>query len=243
MNKDFTSASGEIVSVLKNLSLATKEGEFTCILGASGSGKTTLLNIISGLETYTGEIVFRERGKPVSRADTRLGRVFQEHRLLPWATIYDNIQLVLDGKARDTESADEKTRKYLEMVDLWDVRHYYPNQLSGGMQQRVALARAFAIEPGLLLMDEPFNSLDDSLAKRLGADLLRLWESSGKSIIFVTHSILEALFLGDKLLLLDKNTGSFSSEWNNPLPRPRDYGSPELYQLYLQLMSEMELVV
>jgi NitT/TauT family transport system ATP-binding protein len=240
LNKDFTSADGKTVSVLKNLSLTTKEGDFICILGASGSGKTTLLNIISGLESYTGKLGFREQDKPVSRSDVRLGRVFQEHRLLPWATIFENIQLVLQGRAADKEFTNEKIRKYLELVDLWDVKHYYPSQLSGGMQQRVALARAFAIEPGLLLMDEPFNSLDNSLAKRLSADLLRLWENSGKTIIFVTHSILEALFLSDKLLVLDKNTGAFSNEWDNPLPRPRDYRSPELYQLYLKLMTEMD---
>lgn len=198
------------------------------------------MNIISGLESYTGKVGFRERDKPVSRADVRLGRVFQEHRLLPWATIFENIQLVLHGKATDKAPEPEKIRKYLELVGLWDVRHYYPYQLSGGMQQRVALARAFVIEPGLLLMDEPFNSLDNSLAKRLSADLLKLWENSGKTIIFVTHSILEALFLSDRLLLLDKTTGSFSNQWDNPLPRPRDYRSPELYQLYLKLMTEMD---
>ena len=163
MNKEFTSTDGKAIAVLNNLSLTTKEGDFICILGASGSGKTTLLNIISGLESYTGKLEFRERDKPVSRSDVRLGRVFQEHRLLPWATIFENIQLVLHGTATDKELEPEKIRKYLELVGLWDVKHYYPNQLSGGMQQRALIATAIAGRPKLLIADEPTTALDPTV--------------------------------------------------------------------------------
>jgi len=240
VSKQFEGVNGETVTVLQDLSLSTTAGEFICILGASGSGKTTLLNIISGLEEYTGQVIFRDRDKSLLPSEVKLGRVFQEPRLLPWANVYENIKLVLPDNSRQEDLVKHKIEEYLGLVGLWDFKDYYPNQLSGGMQQRVALARAFAIEPGLLVMDEPFNSLDESMAQKLSSDLLRLWKYHGKTIIYVTHNILEALFLGDRLLFIDGSTGTFSKEWDNPLPRPRNYYDPDLYQLYLQLREEMD---
>ncbi len=227
--------------MLQNLSLAVAEGEFVCLLGPSGSGKTTLLNIISGLEKdYAGEVRLRLQNGANQDANMRIGKVFQEPRLLPWKTVYENIKLVLPGSQSAPQVVEKKIKEFLEMMNLWEFRQYYPGQLSGGMRQRVALIRAFIIDPELLLMDEPFTSLDEQLKSKLSEELVKLWKISKKTILFVTHNVLEALSLGDRVLFLSEEQGKFTQEWKIDLPRPRSIRDPVFYQTYLQILDELE---
>lgn len=240
VSKVFHRDGQEALAVLQNLSMRIEEGEFVCILGPSGAGKTTLLNIISGLEKdYSGRIHYHRQDNEIIASHLVIGEVFQEPRLLPWKNVYDNIQLVLLDKSWQSQRIEEEIQAFLKMMNLWEFRHYYPGQLSGGMQQRVALIRAFIIKPQLLLMDEPFSNLDEQLKQRLSEELLKLWKLSKKTILFVTHNILEALALGDRVLYLN-GTAGFIREWKLDLPRPRSIRKQRFYQIYLQVIDELE---
>jgi len=241
ITKSFQTTEKKELLVLKNLSLQVQEGEFVCLLGPSGSGKTTLLNIISGLEKdYSGVVNYSDHQSVKSLSNILVGAVFQEPRLLPWKSVYDNIKLVLLDREEDKNKTDGKIQEFLESVDLWEFRDYYPGQLSGGMQQRVALVRAFIINPELLLMDEPFSSLDDQLKYKLSEELIKLWKISKKTILFVTHNVIEALSLGDRVLFLSGNEGKFTREWKMELPRPRSIRDKNFYQTYLNVLDELE---
>ncbi len=184
---------GEI-QVLYDLNFSLGENEILCILGPSGCGKTTILNLISGIiRPDAGSVRFSCEGKT--------GYVFQEPRLLPWKTVYDNIAFVLKHWMSQDE-LDKTVKGYIEMMELNQFKDAYPRQLSGGMKQRVSLARAFAYNPDLLLMDEPFKSLDLTLRFSLIKLLLKLWRSQPKSIVFVTHEVSEAILLGDRVCVL-----------------------------------------
>jgi len=181
-------------TVLKDIRLSLGAGEFVAIFGPSGCGKTTLLNIVAGLDKdFTGSVALNAGGpRP------RVGYVFQTARLLPWMTVEDNIRLVLPSRT----GADEKIAKVLRDVDLEDVRNVYPNRLSVGMSRRVALARAFVVAPDILLMDEPFVSLDEATATRLRGLLLGLWSQRPTHVLFVTHDLSEAILLADRIVFL-----------------------------------------
>jgi|LGVF01.1.fsa_nt_gb NitT/TauT family transport system ATP-binding protein len=176
------------VKVLENISLKIKKKEIVCILGASGCGKSTLLNIIAGL-------IDPSEGEIESYAN-RIGYVFQEDRLLPWKTVYENIKIV------ETKTDDKKIYKLIADIGLEGFENSYPNELSGGMRQRCSIARTFNYQSELLLMDEPFKSLDYSLRAKLMRQLINVWEKTSNSIIFVTHEIDEALILGDRIIVL-----------------------------------------
>src|SRR5437867_9759768 len=192
------------IPVLDRVSFQAAEGEFVCLLGPNGCGKTTLLRIVGGLEPPTsGEV--RLDGRPVlygGSSNFHVGVVFQEDRLLPWMTLDDNVALVLKALGRDGQSRRETARRYLRFVGLQGFEGYYPNRVSGGMRQRAAIARALALEPGLLLMDEPFGALDAQNRRIMQTEVKRIWAETGKTIVFVTHSIEEAVGVGTTLVML-----------------------------------------
>ncbi len=190
--------------VIDHLDLKVAEGEFVCLLGPNGCGKTTLLRIISGLEPPSSGQVLVDGHNLSSEGhnDHRVAVVFQEPRLLPWRSIQDNIALCLKPLNVDRKEARERCLRYLRLVGLEGFEHYYPNKLSGGMQQRASIARALAVEPEILLMDEPFSALDAQNRRIMQDEILKIWRETGKTILFITHSISEALRLGTRVILL-----------------------------------------
>jgi len=220
--KDKYYANSDLV-VLKEIQFSVKPGEFVAIIGPSGSGKTTLLNMISGLEEATEQTLLCN-SKPLNGGKAfPLGYVFQQPRLMPWLTVNENIQLVLPT----TQETIIKT--LLAQVGLAGKGDYYPKQLSGGMQRRVAIARAFAVNPELILLDEPFNSLDAPTAATLRLLLADLCKSRGSTVVFVTHDLSEAINLADRIIFMSHSPSSIIHQTTVDLPKPRtESGSNEL---------------
>jgi NitT/TauT family transport system ATP-binding protein len=191
--------------------------EFVCVLGPSGSGKSTLLMILAGLiPPSSGEVSFEEKKQP------RIGFVFQQANLMPWRTVQENITLPLEVEKVPAEIALQKAHELIELVGLDGFETSLPRELSGGMAQRVALARALAHDPDILLLDEPFGSLDALTRERMWTELSRIWQARQKTVIMVTHSISEALFLADRVLVLTARPGKIKLDLAVDLPRPRD---------------------
>lgn len=230
--------------VLHDLSLVVRKGEFVCILGPSGCGKSTLLSTLSGLmEPLEGTI--RIDGRDLYRDEKergehpRLGYVFQDHRLLPWRTVAQNISLVLKAAGvRDSEH-EEVIRHYLSMLHIEQFYDSWPLNLSGGQRQRVSIARALAVDPLYVLMDEPFSTLDEVTARTMRQELLEVWSESGKTIIFVTHSIREAVFLADRIFGLTTNPGRLYRTIDVDIPRIRSYEDLELAQLEAEIIADL----
>ncbi|HEY5762660.1 MAG TPA: ABC transporter ATP-binding protein [Rhodocyclaceae bacterium] len=230
--KAYADRGGRRHVALRGLSLNVTPGEFVCLVGPSGSGKSTLLNLIGGLDTQMNGSV-RIAGEPPGAG---VGFMFQEPRLMPWLTVLDNVRLVLDERL-EAPAADARARELLAAMELDDVLDAYPSTLSGGMQRRVALARAFAIEPQLLLMDEPFVSLDAPTAQRLRAMLVDLWQRRRTTVLFVTHDLREALSLADRVCFLSPAPGALVHEQRVALPRPRQPQDAAIGRLYDELMQ------
>jgi NitT/TauT family transport system ATP-binding protein len=204
------------VEALEELSFAVEAMEFICVVGPSGSGKSTLLRVLAGLLAPTGgEVAFGGGAPP------RLGMVFQQANLMPWRTVLENITLPLELAGVDVGEARRRAREWIDLVGLRGFEQAWPRTLSGGMAQRVALARALIQEPGLLLLDEPFGSLDALTRERMGAELLELWQSRRVTVIMVTHSISEALLLADRVLVFSARPGRVTLDLAVPLARPR----------------------
>ena len=206
------------VEAIKDVSITIQEGEFICILGPSGCGKTTLLRILAGLETpSTGEFHIQQadQKKPLQ------SMVFQEQGVIPWLTVEENVAFGLKMRKVSKKVVKERTKYYLEKVGLEKFAKLYPKELSGGMKQRVSIARAFANDPEILLMDEPFAALDEQNKFILQEELLNIWEESKKTVLFITHSIDEAMLLSDRILLMSSQPGHIVKEKKVPLPRPR----------------------
>jgi NitT/TauT family transport system ATP-binding protein len=216
----YKTTSGERLLALDNISLEVKPGEFLCIVGPSGCGKSTLLHLIAGLNPQTSGKVLVD-GSPVSGPGTDRILIFQELGLFPWLTVGGNVEFGMKMKNIPKAEREEKIQYYLRLVHLSKFRNSYIHQLSGGMRQRVALARALATEPDVLLMDEPFAALDAQTRDLLHDELERLWSETGRTIIFVTHNVLEAVRLGDRVALLTFRPGRVKQEFSVSLPRPR----------------------
>jgi len=198
VGKDF------LVPVIDSVSFTVDAGEFVCLLGPNGCGKTTLLRILGGIEAATRGTVLLD-GKPVVadvRHDRRVGVVFQEDRLLPWLSLRDNVMLVLKPLGTSVDQRRTKAERYLGLAGLAGFESYYPGRVSGGMRQRAAIARALAIEPDVLLMDEPFGALDAQNRRIMQNEVRRIWRETGRTILFVTHSIEEAVAIGSTLIML-----------------------------------------
>jgi NitT/TauT family transport system ATP-binding protein len=213
---------GRDVTALTGVSMDIDKGEFISLVGPSGCGKTTLLRIIADLLTPTsGEISIAGETPRDARLKRRYGIVFQSAVLYEWRTVKKNIMMPLEIMHVPLKEREDRAMKMLELVGLSEFADHYPNQLSGGMQQRVGIARALAIQPEILLMDEPFSALDEFTREKLHADLLKIWRKTNKTIIFVTHNIQESVFLSDKVCVLSPHPGRLSAIVDIDLPRPR----------------------
>jgi NitT/TauT family transport system ATP-binding protein len=216
----YKTTSGERLLALDNISLEVKPGEFLCIVGPSGCGKSTLLHLIAGLNPQTSGKVLVD-GTPVSGPGPDRILIFQELGLFPWLTVAGNVEFGMKMKNVPKAEREEKVQYYLRLVHLSKFKDSYIHQLSGGMRQRVALARALATEPDVLLMDEPFAALDAQTRDLLHDELERLWSETGRTIIFVTHNVREAVRLGDRVALLTFRPGRVKQEFSVNLARPR----------------------
>ena len=208
------------VYAVEDVSMSVLPGEFVCIVGPSGSGKTTLLRVLAGLLVPdSGEVLLYKQH--LSEPCAEIGFVFQKPNLMPWRTVLDNVFLPLQLRGERAEQARQRAIYLIEMVGLGDFAHSYPHELSGGMQQRVSIARALAHDPDILLMDEPFGALDALNRELLNQELLQLWQTTGKTIIMVTHDIREAVFLSDRVVVLTQRPGRVAEIIPIPFARPR----------------------
>ncbi len=234
----YRTQAGERLLALDHINLQVQPGEFVCVVGPSGCGKSTLLHLIAGLHRQTsGEVLVD--GKPVQGPGTDRILIFQEHGLFPWLTVGENVEFGMKMKGIKKKEREEKTRHYLRLVHLAKFEDSYIHQLSGGMRQRVAIARALATEPDVLLMDEPFAALDAQTRDLLHDELERIWSETGRTIIFVTHNVREAVRLGDRVVLLTFRPGRVKSEFPVHLPRPRHLEDPAVAGVARQILDEL----
>ena len=239
VSKVFKTEKGQCIQALNSVSLRIKENDFICVVGPSGCGKSTLLRITAGLEqASSGHVLYR--GSLVTRPDRRLGMVFQEYSLLPWRTVLDNVGLGLEFAGKPVKYCREIAFKYLELVGLENFASSYPYELSGGMRQRVAIARALANDPDVLLMDEPFGALDAHTRIILQKELLNIWEANRKTIVFVTHSVDEAIYLSDRIVVMSAGPGSIKEIIDVNMPRPRDRANPAYGKLLARILDMLE---
>jgi NitT/TauT family transport system ATP-binding protein len=220
VNKVFQTSEREVVA-LKDINLEIPQGQFVCLLGPSGCGKSTLLNALAGFAPPSSGSIVAD-GKPVSAPGPERGMVFQEYALFPWMTVADNIAFGLQIKGQPKAQIAATVDKLLAMLSLQDFRSRYPKDLSGGMRQRVAIARVLALDSPIMLMDEPFGALDALTRRNLQDELLRIWAELKKTIIFVTHSIEEAIYLADRIVVMTYRPGTVKRDIVVDLPRLRD---------------------
>lgn len=238
VEKIYSGRSGDMVA-LNGVSLDIMENEFICVVGPSGCGKSTLLNVIAGLLEPTSGAVYVD-GKEVTGPGPERGVVFQQYALFPWLTVLKNVQFGLKLQGVSEAESKETAMKYLKMVDLEQFADSYPKELSGGMKQRVAIARAYAVNPQVLLMDEPFGALDAQTRYLMQEELQRIWEAEKRTVIFVTNNIEEALYLADRILVLTNCPSTVKKEYIIDLPRPRNLVSPEFLALRKEITSIMD---
>ncbi|MDF2859435.1 MAG: transporter ATP-binding protein [Neobacillus sp.] len=219
VKKVFNGRNGEMIA-LNGVSLDIAENEFVCVIGPSGCGKSTLLNIIAGLGEPTSGKIYVD-GKLVDGPGTERGVVFQQYALFPWLTVRKNVEFGLKLKGIKKDEATQIANKYLKMVDLEDFANSYPKELSGGMKQRVAIARAYAVNPEVLLMDEPFGALDAQTRTQLQSELLKTWESERKTCFFITHDVDEAIILAQRVVIMSARPGRVKEVVNIDIPYPR----------------------
>ena len=220
IQKSFVTPAGQAMSVLRDISFTARPGEFLAIVGPSGCGKTTLLRILDGLVDHDGGSI-RLDGRAVAAPGPDRGFVFQSDSLLPWRTVADNIGFGLEIQKRDRQSSRRAVADLIRLVGLTGFERYYPHQLSGGMRQRVNLARALAIDPEVLLMDEPFASLDAQTRELMQAELLRIWSEQKKTVLFITHQIDEAVYLADRVVVFSARPAVVKATIPIDIPRPR----------------------
>ena len=239
VDKVFGGGDQPATTALEGIDLAIRAGEFLSLIGPSGCGKSTLLRIIGDLTAPSrGTVVVN--GKPADRArrDRDYGMVFQAPVLFEWRTVEDNVKLPLEIQGAGSAKRTARAREMLELVELGDFLGHYPYQLSGGMQQRVAIARALAFEPAILLMDEPFGALDEMTRERMNSEVLRIWERTGTTVVFVTHSIPEAVFLSSRVVVMSARPGRITKVIDVDLPRPRNEDTRETRR-YFELVTEV----
>jgi NitT/TauT family transport system ATP-binding protein len=233
VEKRFSSRSGEIVNALSDVNLYIQDGEFISVVGPSGCGKTTLLRILAGLETASSGTV-HSGGEMVTRPRADAGVVFQQAVLLPWNTVLDNVMLPAKLKGDASAATVARAERLLDFMGLKDFARKYPFELSGGMQQRVSICRALMRDPKVLLMDEPFGALDAMTRESMNMELMRVWSEERKTVVFITHSIPEAVLLGDRVVVMSPRPGRISEVVDIDIPRPRNLktmGTPRFGEL------------
>lgn len=224
---------------LQDIDLEIKEGEFICLVGPSGCGKSTLLNLVAGLEMPSkGEIILD--GKKIEGPGADRGVMFQEAALFPWLKVIDNIKIGLQFIGVGKEEQEQRAEHYLKMVQLYDFKDYAVHQLSGGMKQRVALARSLAMDSKVLLMDEPFSALDKQTTNLLRKEVENIWMKTKKTIIFVTHSVEEAVYFADRIVVLSDHPGRIKEIYKVELPRPRHIESPEFINIRKMILEQVK---
>jgi NitT/TauT family transport system ATP-binding protein len=239
VDKLFGAEGGSVTTALRGINLDILRGEFVSLIGPSGCGKSTLLRIIGDLiQPTTGSVTVNGKLCALARRDRDYGMVFQAPVLFDWRTVEDNVKLPLEVMGWDKTRRDERAREMLGLVELGDFMRHYPYQLSGGMQQRVAIARALAFEPSILLMDEPFGALDEMTRERMNQEVLRIWKRTGITVVFVTHSIPEAVFLSSRVVVMSARPGQITDVIEIDLPRPRDVETRE-QRRYFELVTDV----
>jgi len=232
--------SRRVVTALRDANLSISRGEFVCLVGPSGCGKSTLVHLIAGIDMPDqGKIYIN--GKEAGSNGEPPGIVFQEYSLFPWMTVMENMRFGLELKGWPVREQYVIARKYLDLVRIQDFDEARPNELSGGMKQKVAIARALSLERELLLMDEPFSNLDEQTRRILDMELLRIWKETGKTVLFVTHNIEEAVILADRILLMTVRPGRVQEEFCVDLPRPRVYFDRDVSDLHREILEELKL--
>jgi NitT/TauT family transport system ATP-binding protein len=243
VSKVFRSAGGTRgagdVTAIERIDLQVADGEFVSVLGPSGCGKSTFLFMVAGFEAPTGGRI-SVAGEPVTRPGPDRGVVFQEYALFPWLTVLDNVAYGLREQGMDRREREEIARRYVAQVGLEGFADRRPHELSGGMRQRVALARVLAIRPHILLMDEPFGALDEQTRFLLQEALLRIWERERKTVIFVTHSLEEAVFLSDRVVVMTARPGRVKEIVSVDLPRPRERTSEDFNTIRRRLAKAIQ---
>ena len=242
LSMTYPAASGKPVRALDGINFDVTSGEFVSLVGPSGCGKSTLLKIIAGLYRPTSGVA-SIAGRPIAGPSRDIGMVFQGPVLLPWRTVLQNVMLPVEVQHLDRVAFHERTQALLATMGLEDFHDYYPYQLSGGMQQRVSIARALIQNPAILLMDEPFGALDAMTREGMNLELLRIWSGTGKTVIFVTHSIIEAVFLSSRVVVMSSRPGRVLDVIDVDLPMPRTLdvmGAPEFGRLAVHIRSRLE---
>ena len=242
INKSFISKKNEQLSVLKDINLTIDDGELVCLLGPSGCGKTTLLRLIAGLDQPTsGEII--ANGEKVVEPSGDRAVIFQQYSLFPWLTVLQNVTFGLEmTKKGSKEENIETAERYLTRVGLIDFKDSYPHELSGGMKQRVAIIRSLLNHSPILLMDEPFSALDMQNRHKLQEQLIGVWKRFENTIVFVTHDVDEAVYLADKIVIMDKNPGRINKIIEVDIERPRKRDSKEFIALQESIVENLDMV-
>ena len=229
---------GQKIEALRDANLTVRKGEFVCLIGASGCGKSTLLRIVAGFEPPTsGQALMWD--KPLGAPSPDRGMVFQDYGLFPWLTVRQNIGFGPAARGLPKKEVQATVERFVNMVGLTRFADAYPHQLSGGMKQRVAIARVLANDAEMVLMDEPFGALDAMTRERLQDELLDIWQRTKLTVLFVTHSIEEAIFLADRVVVMEPGPGRIASEHLIDLPRPRDVSSPEFNEVRRDLSARL----
>lgn len=239
VEKLYAGGERENVIALRDISFTCQEGEFIAVVGSTGCGKTTLLRLIAGLEQPTTGHV-QMAGKQVTAINHDATLVFQQYSLFPWSNVIDNISFSLELKGMDKNARYKRAHELIELVGLSGFEKAFPYELSGGMQQRAAIARALAYNPKLLLLDEPFGALDERTRHRLQEELLDIWQREKKTVIFVTHTIDEAVFLATRIYIMRDRPGSIEEEMMVTLPRPRNRRSKEFIDIHVRIREILE---
>jgi NitT/TauT family transport system ATP-binding protein len=237
VDKTFSRDGQVVTKALEAIDLEVARGEFVSLIGPSGCGKSTLLRIVGDLTSPSqGSVIVNGKAAAQARRDRDYGMVFQAPVLFDWRSVEDNVKLPLEILGWSAERRSERAREMLHLVELDDFLTHHPYQLSGGMQQRVAIARALAFEPSILLMDEPFGALDEMTRERMNGEVLRIWQQTGTTILFVTHSIPEAVFLSSRVVVMSPRPGRITKVIDVDLPRPRTEDSRESRR-YFELVT------
>lgn len=243
LSKTFEVASSAPVVALHEVTLDICAGEFISLIGPSGCGKSTLLRLIADLiKPSEGELSVNDKDPHRARLDRDYGMVFQSPTLFDWRSVSQNVQIPLEIMRYPKKEREQRARKMLELVELEKFANHYPWQLSGGMQQRVSIARALAFEPSILLMDEPFGALDEFTRERMNMELLRIWERTGITVVFVTHSIPEAVFLSSRIVVMTPRPGRITQIVENDVPYPRIFETRETQRFFEKVTEVRELL-